>query len=62
MLGALFERLAVRRIRMRFAATERNGPIQELLNGLTGTPPVEESFVDDTSFTERKLPWYLRIE
>jgi FkbH-like protein len=62
MLDALFERHAVRRIHMRFEATERNGPIQELLSGLTGAALGEGSALDAAAFAQRKLPWYMRVE
>jgi len=62
MLDALFERHAARRIRLRFEATERNGPIRELLSGLTGESPGEGSSLDATGFAQRKLPWYMRVE
>jgi FkbH-like protein len=62
MLDALFERHAARRIHMRFQATERNSPIQELLSGLTGAAPEAGSALDAADFAQRKLPWYMRVE
>jgi predicted enzyme involved in methoxymalonyl-ACP biosynthesis len=62
MLGALFERLAVRRIHLRFEATERNGPLQELLSAVTGAPPASGTSLDAADFAQRKLQWYMRIE
>jgi FkbH-like protein len=62
MLGALFERLRIQRIGFRFEATERNGPLQELLNTVTGAPPVSGSLLGAVDFDQRKLPWYMRIE
>jgi FkbH-like protein len=62
MLDALFERHAARRIHMRFEATERNGPLQELLSGLTGAAPGDGSALDAVDFAQRKLPWYMRVE
>jgi FkbH-like protein len=62
LLGALFERHAARRIHVRFEATERNGPLQELLSGLTGEAPREGCSLDATGFAQRKLPWYMRVE
>jgi predicted enzyme involved in methoxymalonyl-ACP biosynthesis len=62
MLGALFERKEARRIRMCFKATERNGPIQELLSAVTGTSPDEGITVSGEDFAQRKLKWFMRVE
>jgi predicted enzyme involved in methoxymalonyl-ACP biosynthesis len=62
MLDALFERHALRRIHLRFAPNERNGPIQELLAGLLGANPTGAVVLQAADFTSRKLPWYLRVE
>jgi FkbH-like protein len=61
-LDALFDRLPAGRIHFRFEATDRNGPVQELLSGVTGAPPVKDSSLDAAGFAERKLPWYMRVE
>jgi FkbH-like protein len=61
-LAALFERHGIERIRFRFEATERNGPLQELLSSVTGAQPAPECSLDAAGFDRRKLPWYMRIE
>ena len=62
MLGALFERHSLARIRFHFAATERNGPLQDLLRDLTGAPPAGEIVLDAAGFEARRLAWFLRVE
>lgn len=62
MLAALFERQAIARIRFRFEATGRNGPLQELLSGVTGADAAPDCSLDAAGFALRKLPWYMRIE
>jgi FkbH-like protein len=61
-LAALFERHALARIRFRFEATARNGPLQELLSSVTGAAPAPDCPLDAAGFDARKLPWYMRIE
>ncbi len=61
-LAALFERHSPLRIRFHFEATERNGPLQELLSTLTGARPAPACALDAASFAPRKLPWYMRVE
>jgi FkbH-like protein len=62
MLGSLLERHSLSRIHFHFAATERNGPIQDLFRDLTGAPPAEEIVVDAAGFEQRRLPWFMRVE
>jgi FkbH-like protein len=62
MLDALFGRHDLRRIHLGFAATDRNGPLQEMLSLVTGTAPKAGSSLDANGFAQRKLPWYMRVE
>lgn len=62
MLGSLFDQYSLQRIKFRFRATDRNGPIQELLGHLTGAAPSEDPAVSSGDFSERKLPWYMRVQ
>jgi FkbH-like protein len=62
LLNALFERHALRRIHFRFEPTPRNGPLQELLNGLLGAAPAGAVALNAADFKQQKLPWYLNVE
>jgi predicted enzyme involved in methoxymalonyl-ACP biosynthesis len=62
MLGALFQPDALRRINLRFQATERNGPVRELLKNVTGVVPAGGVSLDAADFAQRKLPWHMRVE
>lgn len=62
MLNSLFERNSVSRIKFHFQVTERNGPVQELLQQLTGKATGDENSLSAAEFSERKLSWYMSVE
>jgi FkbH-like protein len=62
MLKELFEREGLSRINFHFLPTERNGPIQELLQQLSGEAPAGTCGLSSGDFAGRKLPWYMRVE
>jgi FkbH-like protein len=62
LLDALFQRHSLHRLRFHFQATERNGPIQELLSRLTGAPPVGPVTIDAAEFEQRKLTSFMGVE
>jgi predicted enzyme involved in methoxymalonyl-ACP biosynthesis len=62
MLHALYERESVPAIRFHFEATDRNGPIQELLSQLAGGALTGHCQITADNFVERKLPWYMRVQ
>jgi FkbH-like protein len=63
MLDALFARQGIEKIRFRFEATERNGPLQEVLKRLCPTDGSTEDWsLDRAGFEQRKLAWHMRVE
>jgi FkbH-like protein len=62
MLGALFERHGLKKIRFEAVPTERNGPLREMLNAVTGCDAAPGVSLDCSGFSARKQPWYMRVE
>lgn len=60
-LAALFKQLGVRRIHFRFQATDRNGPLQELLAELTGAPPTGHPALTLDRFEHNKPSCYTEV-
>jgi FkbH-like protein len=52
-LRYLFDQLGVRAIEFKFSATSRNGPLQQFLHSILGSPPAPDCILDRDSFNLR---------